>query len=134
MKIKPDFIDIFKGSYLAGGAILSMATKTNISDYDIYPKSNEALLDILSYLMDDSDFFIVNITDKAITFKINSFINDKDGTTIESFKERITGRYTNTKVLNPETKEVVAERNTYINEQLAEKICKLGIGKNSLRQ
>lgn len=77
MKIKPDFIDTFKGSYLAGGAILSMATKTNISDYDIYPKSNEALLDILYYLMDDSDWFIVNITDKAITFKTNSFINDK---------------------------------------------------------
>lgn len=64
---------------------------------------------------------------------VKAFINDKDGTTIESFKERITGRYTNTKVLNPETKEVVAERNTYINEQLAEKICKLGIEELSIR-
>src|SRR5574344_1382476 len=64
---------------------------------------------------------------------VSEFINEKDGTTIDSFKERITGRYTNTKVLNPETKEVVAERNTYITEQLADKICKLGIEELSIR-
>ena len=64
---------------------------------------------------------------------VKSFINDSDGTLIESFKERITGRFTNTKVINPETKEVIAERNTYITENLAEKICKLGIEELSIR-
>ncbi|MEG1739384.1 MAG: DNA-directed RNA polymerase subunit beta' [Bacilli bacterium] len=64
---------------------------------------------------------------------VKSFINEKDNTVIESFKERITGRYTNTKVLNPKTKEVIVERNTYITEQLAEKICKLGIEELSIR-
>ncbi|MDD3187560.1 MAG: DNA-directed RNA polymerase subunit beta' [Bacilli bacterium] len=70
-------------------------------------------------------------TTQGVTVK--SFINEKDNTVIESFKERIIGRYTNTKVLNPTTKEVVAERNTYITESLADKICKLGIEELSIR-
>ncbi len=64
---------------------------------------------------------------------VKAFINEKDGAVIEPFKERIIGRYTNAKVLNPTTKEVIAERNTYITEQLADKICKLGIEELSIR-
>ena len=64
---------------------------------------------------------------------VEAFINEKDGTTIESFQERITGRFANKRILHPETKEVLAERNTYITEQLAEKIVKAGITKVSIR-
>ena len=64
---------------------------------------------------------------------VEAFINEKDGTVVEPLITRITGRYTNKRILHPETKEVIAERNTYITEQLAEKIVKAGITKVPIR-
>ncbi len=64
---------------------------------------------------------------------VEAFINEKDGTVVEPLLTRITGRYTNKRILHPETKEVIAERNTYITEQLAEKIVKAGITKVPIR-
>ena len=58
---------------------------------------------------------------------VEAFINEKDGSVIESLAERITGRYTNKKVINPETKEVIVDKGVYITEQLADKITKAGI-------
>ncbi len=63
---------------------------------------------------------------------VEAFYNT-DGTLIESLEDRIIGRYTNKKVIHPETKEVIAERNTYITEQLADKIIKAGITKVPIR-
>ena len=62
-----------------------------------------------------------------------AFINDADGTVIESLYDRIVGRYTNKKVLHPETKEVICEKDTYITEQLADKIIAAGITKVPIR-
>lgn len=64
---------------------------------------------------------------------VEAFVNESDGTVIESLKDRIVGRYTNKKILHPETKEVLAERNTYITEQLADKILATGITKVPIR-
>ncbi len=64
---------------------------------------------------------------------VEAFVNEADGTIIETLKDRIVGRYTSRKVLHPETKEVLAERNTYITEQLADKIIKAGITKVPIR-
>ena len=64
---------------------------------------------------------------------VEAFIDDKDGTVVESLSDRIIGRYTNKKILHPETKEVIAERNTYITESLADKIIKAGITKVPIR-
>ena len=64
---------------------------------------------------------------------VEAFINEKDGTTVEPLSTRIIGRYTNKRIINPETKEVIAERNTYITEQLADKIIKAGITKVPIR-
>ncbi len=64
---------------------------------------------------------------------VETFVNEADGTIIETLKDRIVGRYTSRKVLHPETKEVLAERNTYITEQLADKIIKAGITKVPIR-
>jgi hypothetical protein len=64
--------------FVAGGAILSAVTKTDISDYDIYPKSRQAMLDAIYYLMEDEGCFIVNISDRAVTLKSNEYKNDKD--------------------------------------------------------
>ena len=64
---------------------------------------------------------------------VEAFINEKDGTVIESLSDRIIGRYTSKKVINPETKETICERNTYITEQLADKIVNAGITKVPIR-
>ena len=63
---------------------------------------------------------------------VEAFLNP-DGTTIESLKDRIVGRYTNKKVIVPETKEVIVDRNVYITEKLADKIIAAGINKVSIR-
>lgn len=77
MKIKElNELDI-KECYIAGGAVLSRVTKNEITDYDVYPKSFDAFCGICENLLGDSTTFIVNISDRAITFKHNSLINDK---------------------------------------------------------
>ena len=64
-----------KGCYIAGGAILSLATKTDINDYDIYPKNEEGFADVI-YTLHDIGCFVVNISDRAITYKSNDEKND----------------------------------------------------------
>ena len=64
---------------------------------------------------------------------VEAFINEKDGSVIESLTERITGRYTNKKVINPETKEVIVDKGVYITEQLADKITKAGVTSVEIR-
>jgi hypothetical protein len=64
--------------FVAGGAILSAVTKSDVSDYDIYPKSKESAVDLIYYLMEEEGCFIVNISDRAVTLKSNEHKNDKD--------------------------------------------------------
>ncbi len=56
-----------------------------------------------------------------------------DGTPIESLEDRIIGRYTSKKIINPETKEVIVDKDVYITEVIAEKIVKAGITKVPIR-
>ena len=58
---------------------------------------------------------------------------NSDGTLIESLEDRIIGRYTSKKILDPETKEVLYDKDTYITEDIAEKIVKKGITKVPIR-
>ena len=69
-------------------------------------------------------------TDQGIIAE--AFFNT-DGTQIEPLEERIIGRYTSKKILDPETKEVLVDKDTYINERVAEKITKAGITKVPIR-
>jgi DNA-directed RNA polymerase subunit beta' len=64
---------------------------------------------------------------------VEAFINEKDNTQVESLRDRIVGRYTNKKIINPETKEVMYEKDTYITEAIADKIIAAGITKVSIR-
>ena len=64
---------------------------------------------------------------------VEAFVNEKDGTIVELLYDRIVGRYTSKKVINPETKETICERNTYITESLADKIIAAGITKVPIR-
>ncbi len=59
--------------------------------------------------------------------------DEKAGTVIESLYDRILGRFTNKKVVNPETGEVICERNEYVTEPLADKIIKAGVTSVEIR-
>ncbi|MBQ1812621.1 MAG: DNA-directed RNA polymerase subunit beta' [Bacilli bacterium] len=59
--------------------------------------------------------------------------DEKAGTVIESLYDRILGRFTNKKVVNPENGELICDRNTYITEQIADKIIKAGIDSVEIR-
>jgi DNA-directed RNA polymerase subunit beta' len=52
---------------------------------------------------------------------------------IEPLIERIVGRFTCHDVINPETKEIIVEKNTMINDNLAKKIVKAGVKKLEIR-
>ena len=78
LPIRPHPFGSLDKCFVAGGAILSAVTKSEISDYDIYPKSTEAAIETIYYLMEEEGCFIVNISDRAITLKSNDIKNDKD--------------------------------------------------------
>ena len=63
---------------------------------------------------------------------VEAFLN-ADGTEIESLKNRIVGRFTSKKVIHPETKEVIIDKDTYITEALADKVINAGITKVAIR-
>ena len=63
---------------------------------------------------------------------VSAFMDDKDGV-IEPLYDRIVGRYTNKKVIHPETKDVIIDKNEYITEAIADKIIKAGITEVEIR-
>ncbi len=65
--------------------------------------------------------------------EVSDFVDEKSGTIIEPLEDRIIGRYTATKVINPETKELIIDKNEMINENIAKKIVKAGIKKVEIR-
>jgi hypothetical protein len=65
------------GCFIAGGAVLSRATKTETNDYDVYPKTDKAMIDAFYTLIEEDGCFVVNISDRAVTFKSNDITNDK---------------------------------------------------------
>ena len=65
--------------------------------------------------------------------EVSDFIDEKVGNVIEPLEDRIVGRYTATKVINPETKELIIDKNEMINENIAKKIVKAGIKKVEIR-
>ena len=64
---------------------------------------------------------------------VTDFVDEKSGAMIEPLEERILGRYTATKVINPETKEVICDKNEFINESLCARIIKAGIKSVEIR-
>ena len=63
---------------------------------------------------------------------VRAFTDEKAGV-IESLYDRIVGRYTNKKVVHPETKAVIIDKNELITEQIADKIVKAGITEVEIR-
>lgn len=59
--------------------------------------------------------------------EVYDLVNDKDGSVIESLGERILGRFSAQKILNPETKEMILDKGEMINENIVKKIEDAGI-------
>ena len=70
-------------------------------------------------------------TDQGVV--VSAFINEKTGSTIESLRDRIVGRYANKKIVHPETKAVIVDRLEMITESLADKIVAAGITEVEIR-
>jgi DNA-directed RNA polymerase subunit beta' len=86
-------------------------------------------------LVDVSQDIIVKEDDCGtdVGVEVKEIINEKNGTTIEKLYDRIVGRYTNKKILHPETKEVIINKLELINESIAEKIIAAGIKEVEIR-
>jgi len=85
-------------------------------------------------LVDVAQDIIVREEDCGTTqgVAVSAFVDDKDGI-IEPLYDRILGRYTSKKVIHPETKEVIIDKNEYITENIADKIVKAGITEVEIR-
>jgi DNA-directed RNA polymerase subunit beta' len=65
--------------------------------------------------------------------EVYDLINDKDGSVIEPLSERILGRFSAQKIINPETKELILDKGEMITENIVAKIEKAGIKKVEIR-
>ena len=65
--------------------------------------------------------------------EVTDLVNEKDNSVIESLAERILGRFTAQKVVHPETKEVIVDKNVLLTENLVKKITEAGVKKVEIR-
>ena len=86
-------------------------------------------------LVDVSQDVIVKEADCGTSFgvSVEPFINEKDDTVIEGLYDRIVGRYASKKIINPETREVIVEKDELIGEKEANMIVASGITKVEIR-
>ena len=85
-------------------------------------------------LVDVAQDLIVREEDCGTTegVRVSAFKDDKDGI-IEPLYDRILGRFTNKKVIDPKTKEVIANENELITENIADRIIAAGIEEVDIR-
>ena len=85
-------------------------------------------------LVDVAQDLIVREDDCGTTegVRVSAFKDDKDGI-IEPLYDRILGRFTNKKVIDPKTKEVIIGENELITENIADKIVAAGIPEVEIR-
>ncbi len=115
--------DFFLSTHAARKGLADTALKTADSGY------------LTRRLVDVSQDIIIQEedcgTDQGIT--VHDFINEKTGTVIEGLRDRIVGRFTNKKIINPETKEVIVEAGQMISDSLADKVVKAGVKEVEIR-
>jgi len=63
---------------------------------------------------------------------VSEFTDEKNGV-IEPLYDRIVGRFTNKKIINPETKDVIIDKNELITESIADKIIKADVKEVEIR-
>ncbi|HKL47084.1 MAG TPA: DNA-directed RNA polymerase subunit beta', partial [Candidatus Izemoplasmatales bacterium] len=85
-------------------------------------------------LVDVSQEVVISIedcgTDKGVYAEE---IKDRDGKVIVTLQDRITGRYPSIDVSHPETDEILAHRNEYIDEKIAKNIVEAGLKRVAIR-
>ena len=64
---------------------------------------------------------------------VHELIDERDNSLIESLADRILGRYSAKKIINPETKEVIIEAGELINENIVSKIQAAGLKEIEIR-
>ena len=70
-------------------------------------------------------------TDNA--YMVEALVDRKENTIIEEFGDRIVGRFSNETVVDPNTGEVIVDKNEFLNEQIVEKIVAAGIEQIGIR-
>ena len=68
-----------------------------------------------------------------VGLKVTDLVDSADGPVVESLEDRIVGRFAAKKIINPETKEVIVDKDEEITELLAKKITKAGIKSVEIR-
>jgi len=84
------------------------------------PKTRELISDRNKLILEE-------LADRIVKAGIKEVYCTKRIMRIETLLERITGRFTSKDVIDPRTGEVIAPRNTYINDDIAQKIEEAGI-------
>ena len=86
-------------------------------------------------LVDVAQDIIVKEEDcgSIVGVEVSDFIDDKSGAIIEPLAERILGRFTSKKIINPETKEVIVDKGVMITENDIPKIERAGIKSVEIR-
>ena len=86
-------------------------------------------------LVDVSQDVMVKEEDCGTDFgvMVSTFVNEKDNTVIEGLYDRIVGRYASKKIIDPNTKKVLVDKDQMIMEKDAEKIVAAGIDKVEIR-
>ena len=64
---------------------------------------------------------------------VKDLLNDKDGSVVEPLAERLLGRFTMKPVINPETKEIIVDKDVLLNESMVSKIEKAGVKEVEIR-
>ncbi|MDD4734149.1 MAG: DNA-directed RNA polymerase subunit beta' [Bacilli bacterium] len=115
--------DFFLSTHGARKGSADTALKTADSGY-----LTRRLVDVVQDIL-----IIENDCGSIAGLPVADFIDEKDGTLIESLSERILGRYTAKKILHPETKEIILDKNEIITENILSKIEKAGVKQVEIR-
>ena len=65
--------------------------------------------------------------------KVSAMIDEKDGSVVESLSDRIVGRFTAKRIVDPSTKKLIIDKDKEITETIAKKIIKAGIDTVEIR-
>ena len=116
-----DVLEYFVSAHGARKGLVDTALRTADSGY------------LTRRLVDVSQDIIVREEDCGTTDGVEISAIKNGNELIESFEERLSGRYLAEEIKHPETGEILAQRNEFVTDKLAEKIVKAGVEKAKIR-
>jgi DNA-directed RNA polymerase subunit beta' len=128
----PILSNFYEGSSVADFFLSTHGTRKGLADTALKTADSGYLT---RRLVDVSQDMIVKEedcgTDQGLV--VRSFIDENNGTVIESLHDRIVGRYANKKIINPKTKEVIVDKLEFITDSLADKVVAAGVTEVEIR-